>query len=69
MGVGDVGDYCHDDCNSCRSHDLPGDAPMIIHCPICGKEDGVTHGDQLWKDTVCEDCKKWLEEQEKSNAA
>lgn len=29
---------------------------MIYSCPICGKESGVTHGDQLWVSEVCEEC-------------
>lgn len=32
--------------------------PVIRSCPICGKESGVTHGDQLWVTVVCEDCRE-----------
>lgn len=37
---------------------------MIKHCPICGMEEGLTHGDQIWKDEICKDCMEWKEAQE-----
>lgn len=29
---------------------------MIYACPICGSEDGVTHGDQYYVRSVCDEC-------------
>jgi hypothetical protein len=29
---------------------------MISVCPLCGRESGVTHGDQLWISELCENC-------------
>lgn len=29
---------------------------MIYSCPECGKESGVTHGDQLFTVELCETC-------------
>ena len=36
----------------------------IIACPICGRESGVTHGDQLFEKQICDECLA-IEEEEK----
>lgn len=34
---------------------------MIDCCPECGREFGVTHGDQLFRRRICEECVNVLE--------
>jgi len=29
---------------------------MIFVCPLCGRESGVTHGDQVWEEETCREC-------------
>jgi len=29
---------------------------MITICPLCQREFGLTHGDQLWKKEICQEC-------------
>lgn len=35
---------------------------MIISCPDCGEESGVTHGDQVFEIAVCDLCKAYQAE-------
>lgn len=36
---------------------------MIISCPFCGREYGVTSGDQTFMTALCEACRDELENQ------
>ncbi len=47
-----------------------GRKSVIYACPICGGESGVTHGDQLVAEEICEDCeRKENEKREEAEAA
>jgi hypothetical protein len=42
---------------------------MIRLCPRCGRESGLTHGDQLWITEICDECLADEEEAEQARFA
>ncbi len=37
---------------------------MTFYCPLCGTEEFLTHGDQLYFRQLCEECQEWVAKRE-----